>query len=116
MPDLLKMEFLLLQYSPNALTEEAINIGVVVLSKEAVDVRFREDWDVLSKFDPDADMEMLDAIRRDIEMKLHSTERDEMLETIETSFSNTIRCSSRGQVLCEDDPVTEIDRLARIYL
>jgi hypothetical protein len=115
MADLLKMEFLLLQYAPNAVTEETVNIGVLVLSEEAVDVRFRKDWDVLSRCDPDADLEMLDAIRRDIEMKLHSIRREEMLERIETSFSNTIRCSSRGQVLCED-PVTEIDRLVRMYL
>jgi Protein of unknown function (DUF3037) len=115
MADLLKMEFLLLQYAPNAVTEEAINIGVLVLSKQAVDVRFREDWDALSRFDPYVDLEMLDAIRRDIEMKLHSSERDDMFETIETSFSNTIRCSDRGQLLCEN-PATEIDRLVRMYL
>jgi hypothetical protein len=115
MPDPLKMEFLLLQYAPNAVTEEAINIGVLVLNEQGADVRFRKDWDLLSRLDPDADLEMLDAIRRDIEMKFHSPEREEMLKTIETSFSNTIRCSSRGQVLCED-PVTEIDRLVRMYL
>jgi len=115
MPDLRKMEFLLLQYAPIPVTEEAINIGLLVLSEQALDVRFREDWDVLSRFDPDADLEMLDAIRLDIEMKLHSTEREEMLETIESSFSNTIRCSGRGQLLCED-PAREIDRLVRMYL
>jgi Protein of unknown function (DUF3037) len=115
MADLLKMEFLLLQYAPNPVTEEAVNIGVLVRSEEVVDVRFRKDWDVLSRFDPHADLEMLDAIRRDIEMKLHSSEREDMLETIETSFSNTIRCSGRGQLLCEN-AATEIDRLVRMYL
>jgi hypothetical protein len=115
MAALTKMEFLLLQYAPNAVTEEAVNIGVLVLSEQAVDVRFREDWNVLSRFDPHVDLEMLEAIRRDIELKLHSPEREEMLETIERSFSNTIRCSDRWQVLCED-PATEIDRLVRMYL
>jgi len=115
MADLQKMEFLLLQYAPNAVTEGTVNIGVLVLSEEVVDVRFRKDWDVLSRCDPDADLEMLDAIRQDIEMKLHSTEREQMLETIESSFSNTIRCSGRGQLLCEN-PATEIDRLVRMYL
>ncbi len=115
MAHLLKMEFLLLQYAPNAVTEEAVNIGILVLSEEAVDIRFRQDWDILSRFDPHVDLEMLDAIRRDIEMKLHSSEREDRLEIIETSFSNTIRCSGRGQLLCEN-PATEIDRLVRMYL
>jgi Protein of unknown function (DUF3037) len=115
MPDLLRIEFLLLQYTPNAFTDDAINIGVLVIGEGVMDVRFRKDWDVVSRLDPDVDLEMLDAIRWDLEMKFHSTKREEMLETIERSFSNTIRCSGRGQLLCED-PATGVDTLVLRYL
>ncbi len=114
--NLLKLEFLLLRYIPSAaaLGEEGVNIGLIALSDELIEVRFTKNWDNLVRVDPDADLEMLDAIRRDITLKMQSADWRQTLQRIEDSFSNTIRCSKRGRCLCAD-PVKEVESLASTY-
>lgn len=112
--NLLKLEFLLLRYVPSALADEAMNIGLLVWNENFAEVRFTTNWDRLLRFDPNADLEMLEAICRDIGPKMHSADWRQMVQKIEDSFSNIIQCSKRGHCLCAD-PVREVENLASIY-
>jgi len=97
-----KLEYFVLQYAPNALTDECINLGLVVLDPSLPEtgfcvVRFAENWGKRVQFiDPEADLEILSASVLEFERRLCNPEqRAEMLRIMEDSFSNSIRVSSR---------------------
>ncbi len=120
MADRRKLEFFLLRYAPDAVKDEFVNIGVVMTEAAAngsgfADVRFTRDWRRVRCVDPDADIEMLEALEREIRSQLRAgLDRGLLLRKMEDSFSNLIRVTPVRGCLAEE-PEREIDILANLY-
>ena len=116
-----QLEFFLLRYVPDAVKDEFVNIGVVMVEAGAngggfAEVRFTRDWRRVRCLDPQADVEMLAALERDIRGQLATThDREILLRRLEDSFSNVIQLSPAKGCLAED-PVREIEAMASMYL
>jgi Protein of unknown function (DUF3037) len=121
MTDKRQLEFFLLRYVPNAVKDEFVNIGVVMVeagvkSGGFAEVRFTRDWGRVWCLDPEADVEMLTALEREIRGQLATThDREVLLGRMEDSFSNAIQLSPAKRCLAED-PAREIEALASMYL
>jgi hypothetical protein len=119
MSDLRQLEFFLLRYVPDAVKDEFVNIGVVMVEHGGsgfAEVRFTRDWRRVQCLDPQADVEMLGAMEREIRGQLGSTQdRTVLLKRLEDSFSNVIQLSPAKGCLAED-PVREIESMALMYL
>jgi hypothetical protein len=122
MTDGRQLEFFLLRYVPDAVKDEFVNIGVVMVEVSAqsgtrfADVRFTRDWRRVRCLDPQADVDMLAALERDIRSQLAEThDREVLLRRLEDSFSNVIQLSAVKGCLAED-PVREIEAMASMYL
>ncbi|HZZ14588.1 MAG TPA: DUF3037 domain-containing protein [Candidatus Sulfotelmatobacter sp.] len=121
-----QLEFFLLRYVPDAVKDEFVNIGLVMIEAGAngagadtnvfADVRFTRDWRRVRCLDPQADVEMLAALEREIRGQLRDVlDRAVLLRRLEDSFSNVIQLSPAKGCLAED-PVREIEAMASIYL
>ena len=116
-----QLEFFLLRYVPDAVKDEFVNIGVVMVEPGAngggfAEVRFTRDWRRVRCLDPQADVEMLESLEREIRGQLATThDRDVLLRRLEDSFSNVIQLSAAKGCLAED-PAREIEAMASIYL
>ncbi len=113
------LEFFLLRYVPDAVKDEFVNIGVVMVEPGAngagfADVRFTRDWRRVRCLDPQADVEMLEALEREIRGQL-AGDRTTLLRRLEDSFSNAIQVSPMKGCLAED-PAREIEAVASMYL
>jgi hypothetical protein len=118
-------EFFLLRYVPDAVKDEFVNLGVVLYepgkagSGQAAfaDVRFTRDWRRVRCLDPDVDVEMLEALEREIRERLAEGDnsREWLLSRMEDSFSNAIRLTPGKAVLAES-PQAEMENLAQLYL
>ena len=125
-PDRRQFEFFLLRYVPDAVKDEFVNIGLVMVEARAngggtndiafADVRFTRDWRRVRCLDPQADVEMLAALEREIRGQLATThDREGLLRRLEDSFSNVIQISPVKGCLAED-PAREIEAMASMYL
>jgi Protein of unknown function (DUF3037) len=120
MADKRQLEFFLLRYVPDAVKDEFVNIGVVMTEPAAngsgfADVRFTRDWRRVRCVDPDADIEMLEALEREIRSQLGAVhDRGLLLRKMEDSFSNLVQLSPTKGCLAEE-PEKEIDILANLY-
>jgi hypothetical protein len=112
-------EFFLLRYVPDAVKNEFVNIGVVLLEREGAgfaDVRFARDWHRVRCLDPDADTEMLAALEQSVRQQIAQAEnREKFLRIMNESFSGTIQVSAPSACLTEA-PAREIEELARLYV
>jgi hypothetical protein len=109
-------EFFLLRYVPDAVKGEFINIGVVLLGPSGIEMRFSGDWSRVRCLDPDADLEMLQAVENELRSELAQGEsRERMLHKLQDSFSTSIRLSPVTGCLTES-PQAEADLLAQHYL
>jgi len=121
MADRRQLEFFLLRYVPDAVKDEFVNVGVVMIEAGAngagfADVRFTRDWRRVRCLDPEADVEMLAAVEREIRGQLATTrDRGVLLRRLEDSFSNVIQLSPVKGCMAED-PVAEIEAMASFYL
>jgi hypothetical protein len=114
-----KLEFFLLRYVPDAVKDEFVNIGLVMVEPGAngagfADVRFTRDWRRVRCLDPQADVEMLEALEREIRGQLVG-DRATLMRRLEDSFSNLVQLSPAKGCLAED-PAREIDAMAAMYL
>jgi len=116
-------EFFLLRYVPDAVKDEFVNVGVVLLepgeagTQAFADVRFTKDWRRVRCLDPDVDVEMLEALEQEIRDRLAELDggREWLLKRMEDSLSNAIQLSPMKAVLAVS-PQEEIAKLAEIYL
>src|SRR5579862_1792065 len=121
MADRRQLEFFLLRYVPDAVKDEFVNIGVVMVEAGAngaafADVRFTRDWRRVRCLDPQADVETLGALEQEIRGQLGTThDRAILLRRLGDSFSNVIQLSPTKGCLAED-PVAEIEAMASMYL
>lgn len=111
-----QLQYFVIYYSPAGVFGSArINLGVVLLAQDASDVRFIDDWGRVQSLQPDADIELFQAMCREIEERIKHGNADEMIRVIEDSFSNMIQVSERME--CQaDDPVRAMNDLASEYL
>jgi len=112
-----QLQFSVIRYTPNIVAGEFINIGVVLFDPSGgfCGVRFVRDWQQVLVFDPDADIEVLEALGREIEGLFLGGKGEEILKTMEDSFSNAVQLSP-GTVCLGNDPEKEIEKLASQYL
>jgi hypothetical protein len=118
MAERLQCRFFILRYAPDAVKNEFINVGLVLLPPAGgAQVRFTRDWSRVLCLDPDADVEMLQALENDLRSQLHEMngDHDLILRRIQDSFSNAIQ-PSEFQACLAVSPVNEADELARLYL
>jgi hypothetical protein len=117
-----QMELFVLEYAAGIGASSKINVGVVIFERTGTQVpfakaRFVHDGRLIQRVDPDADIDVLASLFRDIEHRLDRPDcRQEMLRLIQDSFSNLLQVSEARPILVADDPSEEIDRLASLYL
>ena len=118
MAEKLQCRFFVLRYAPDAVKNEFINVGLVLLPPAGgAQVRFTRDWSRVLCLDPEADVEMLQALESDLRNQLREMngDHDLILRRIQDSFSNAIQ-PSEFQACLAASPVAEADELARLYL
>lgn len=118
MTDRLQCRFFVLRYAPDAVKNEFINVGLVLLPPAGgAQVRFTRDWSRVLCLDPEADVEMLQALESDLRDQLREMngDHDLILRRIQDSFSNAIQ-PSEFQACLAASATTEADELARLYL
>jgi hypothetical protein len=120
MAELRQCEFILLRYVPDALTEEFVNLGVVLMESAEngggfADVRFTRDWRRARCIDPGADFELLGELEADLRKQLARGDRDWVLQKLQDYCSNGIQLTQAKACLAAN-PAEELESLARIYL
>ncbi|MCI0356110.1 MAG: DUF3037 domain-containing protein [Acidobacteria bacterium] len=116
-----QLEFFLLRYVPDAVKDEFVNIGVVVVENGAPgaafsDLRFTRDWRRVKCLDPEADIEMLEALEQDLRSRLtEATDRERILHVLKDSFSGSLQLSP-GKACLAESPHAELNKLAAMYL
>ncbi len=119
MADLQQLEFLLIRYSPDAVREEFVNIGIVLVNGATgfADVRFTRDWRRVRCLDPAADVDMLQALEADLREQLTRgvLDRATLLDKLQDYCSNSFQLTAPKGCLAKD-PVAELDSLAKMYL
>jgi hypothetical protein len=112
-------EFFLLRYVPDAVKDEFVNVGVVLTESGGgyADVRFTRDWKRVRCLDPEADVEMLEGLEREIKERMleGGGSQEWLLARMRDTFSNAIQLTPTKAVLA-DSPQEEIARLAEMYL
>jgi hypothetical protein len=96
------VEYCLLKYVPNIISDKSVSIAAIVISpgdSEAGLYRliYATDWHTrVLVLDPDADLKVLDALLSEIRDRLLSpSHRSDMIRQLEDSFSNAIQISQR---------------------
>ncbi len=132
MAELKQCEVYLLRYVPDAVKDEFVNLGVVLLETGEgenlfTDVRFTRDWRRVRCLDPEADVELLESFESEIRRMLQSraaevinyrepmSRREWLLRLLEDGLSNTLQITPAKAVLTES-PQKELGELAQTYL
>jgi len=114
-----KLEFFLLRYVPDAVKGEFVNFGLVMIESPKAgfaDVRLTRDWRRVLCLDPQADVEMLQALEKDIRRQVVEVrDCESVMRWLNDSFSNLVQLSESKGCLTED-PVKEIEVMAGMYL
>jgi hypothetical protein len=117
-----KLEFFVLRYVPDAVKGEFVNFGLVTLADrsngaELIDVRFTRDRGRLLGLDPQADLEVLDALQKALRQEIGAVrDKAALLRRIEDSFSNVVQLSPVLPALTQKQALEEIEDVARIFL
>ncbi len=118
MADKRQLEFFLLRYVPNVAREEFVNIGVVMTESGGdgggfAGVHFTADWRRARCLDPNIDVEMLEALGREMKRRLEDVQQRALLlhETMD-SYSNILQLSPIRQCVAEN-PAEELKDLAQ---
>ncbi|MGD0570401.1 MAG: DUF3037 domain-containing protein [Candidatus Sulfotelmatobacter sp.] len=118
MADKRQLEFFLLRYVPNVAREEFVNIGLVMTESGGdgggfAGVHFTADWGRARCLDPNIDVEMLEALGREMERQLKDIrQRALLLHEMMDAYSNTLQLSPIRQCVAEN-PAEELKDLAR---
>jgi hypothetical protein len=117
-----QLEFFLLRYVPDAVKGEFVNFGLIAMENgpngsELIDVRFTRDWGRVLCLDPQADVEVLSALQREIQQEV-GLKRDELtlLKKMEDSFSGLVQVSQVMPALTEKIAAVEVADVAKMFL
>lgn len=112
-------DFLLMRYVPDPFKNEFVNIGVVLLDRndKFADVRFTHDWARVRCADPQADVDILEALEFDIrqQLQISSESRKQIVYRLQDTLSNALQLSQPSALLSQS-PVEDLERLAKTYL
>ena len=112
-------DVLLMRYVPDPFRNEFVNIGVLLLGREDqfADVRFTHDWARVRCADPQADVDILEALESDIRQQLQSgaESRKQIVYRLQDTLSNALQLSQPSALLSQS-PAQDLERLAQIYL
>lgn len=117
MTDKKSFEYFLLRYVPNPLREEFVNVGLVMTESGGdgggfAGVHFTADWRRARSLDPNVDIEILEALGREVEQRLRIVDqRALLLHHMMDSYSNAIQLSAVWRCTA-DDPEQELRKLA----
>jgi hypothetical protein len=117
MADRRQLEFFLLRYVPDAVKGEFVNIGLVMTESGGdgggfAEIHFTADWRRARCLDPNIDVEMLEALGRDLERRLKDQQqRALLLHEMMDSYSNTLQLSPIRRCVVEN-PAEEFRDLA----
>jgi len=117
-----QLEFFLLRYVPDAVKGEFVNFGVLALENgpngaELIDVRIMKDWGRLLCLDPQADLDVLSALEKEIRQEVGRTkDQVTLFKKMEDSFSNLVQISPVMPALTERTAIAEIEDVARMFL
>jgi hypothetical protein len=115
-----KLEYMVISYTNGEGSLEKA-IGVVLFEKSGtrlsfVTTRFMQDTQILKEFDPDIDLELIQASIHDIQQNLaNEHERDDFLKMMQDNFSNAL-CVSDSKAVLSDNPDVEANNLAATLL
>ena len=113
-----QLEFFVLRYVPNVAREEFVNIGLVMMESGGdgggfADVHFTADWRHARCLDPNVDVDMLEALGREMARRLKDVpQRALLLHEIMDSYSNTLQLSPITRCVAEN-PAEEFKELSR---
>lgn len=112
-------EFFLVRYVPDPIRGEYVNVGVLLRDAGggSAEVRFTRDWSRVRCADPDADIDMLEALEQEIARRLmeHREDTPYVLKTLEDTLSNGLQITEAKACLAESIPA-ELDRLVQMYV
>jgi hypothetical protein len=113
------VEYCLLYYVPNVISDEKVSMATIFITSGDLEngvctIIYAADWQTRVRvLDPDADLEMLEALLSDIRDRLLSpSQRSDMIHQLEDSFSNVIQISNRRECTVASSP-NAIEALAR---
>jgi len=122
MTERLQCDFSLIRYVPDPVKNEFVNIGVLLRPHAgdpaaAAQVRFTRDWSRVRCADPDADIEMLEAMEAEMRRRLPETGTDvkPLLDVIDDSFSHVLQLTGPKACLAED-LAAQMNELMRLYV
>src|SRR5438270_5108251 len=117
MPELQNCKLFLLRYAPDAVRNEFINVGLILLPPDSPpELRLVKDWSRVSVLDPRADLEMLQAFGDELRLRFNNEEDRELtLQKMQNWLSNSLQIGESKACLTESHR-EEADELARIYL
>ena len=108
---------MLIRYVPDAVKDEFVNIGVLLLDGDTADLRVTRDWRRVRCLDPGADVEMLEALEADLRRQLTQgvLDRQTLLTKLQDYLSNGLQLTAPKGCLTQD-PAQELQALAQMYL
>jgi hypothetical protein len=111
------LEYCFLQYVPNIVRDKSVSIAAIFIDPSDLEngmcaMICAPNWQTkVRHLDPDADLEMLEALLTEIRDRLLSKQnRSEMIGEMEDSFSNGVKVSRRWK--CPVAPGAEIEAFA----
>jgi hypothetical protein len=113
-------EFQLIRYVPDPVRNEFVNIGVVLRAAggEQSALRFTRDWGRVRCLDPDADIQMLEALEIEIGHRLRFSPADDprpVMARLEDTLSNGLQITETKAYLVETF-LTGLEELMRLYV
>ena len=112
-------DFLLMRYVPDPFKNEFVNIGVLLLGRQTgyAGVRFTRDWARVRCLDPQADIEVLEALEGDLREQFSKSpdSRQQTIYRLQDTLSTGLQLS-QPHALLSDSPHRDLEQLARTYL
>jgi hypothetical protein len=114
-----RLKFVVLQYTPSVLKESFVNIAVLSYEVDTgsfAHASFLDGWEPALRLDPNADVEMLDGLKKEIQGRwLNIERRQTLLRVLLDSFSNNVQISQERTCLT-NNPEGEMRDLELRYL
>src|SRR5690242_8552405 len=113
-----QLEFFLLRYVPDAVKGEFVNFGVMAFENgpegsQLIDVRITKDWGRVENLDPEADLDVLEALGKELRTGIgQKSNQIALLKRMEDSFSGLVQVSAVMPALTRQLPAIEIDTVA----
>lgn len=112
------LKFLVLKYAPRPIDNNSVCIGVLAFEVDTgsyTEVRFIKTWEPVLRLDPDADLEVLGALKREIEIDWPDREkRERLVNMFLGTFSNALQVQEVSSLT--ETPAQEMDAFASQYL